>query len=189
MKHNEKEPDLNLPFAEYLWTVIMFAQTANIWTKAVEKSIKASSITVSQFVALQALLFNKKPMSPTHISRLLPIEVHSVTPMIDKLYKSELVTRRRSKTSRRSVDINITEKGKDLLYELGPSINELFESVFGQLSKSDRAELERIMRQISNATADYLGANKEHLDENARILAGLAVFKPKKNAQSVKSTE
>jgi DNA-binding MarR family transcriptional regulator len=183
MKYEKNGPGVDLPFAQYLWTVIMFAQTANIWTKAIEKSIKASNITVSQFVALQALFFNKKPMSPTHISRLLPIEVHSVTPMIDKLYKSELVTRRRSKTSRRSVDINITEKGKDLLYELGPSINELFESVFGRLSKNDRAELERIMHQISDSIADYLGADKEHLDENARILAGLAVFKPKKTAK------
>ena len=189
MKHKKKEPNLDLPFAQYLWTVIMFAQAGNLWTKAVEKSIKSANITVSQFVALQALFFNKKPMSPTHISRLLPIEVHSVTPMIDKLYKSELVTRRRSKTSRRSVDINITEKGKELLYELGPSINELFQSVFGKLSIKDRAELERIIRQVSDSTADYLGANKQHLDENARILAGLAVFKPKKNAQSVESTE
>ena len=189
MEHKIKDPNLNLPFAEYLSTVIMFAQTANIWTKAVEKSIKSSSITVSQFVALQALLFNKKPMSPTHISRLLPIEVHSVTPMIDKLYKSELVTRRRSKTSRRSVDVNITDKGKKLLYELGPSINDLFESVFGKLSKNDRIALERIMHQISDATAYYLGANKEHLDENARILAGLAVFKPKKNKQSAEPAE
>ncbi len=189
MKVEKKESNFNLPFAEYLWTVILFAQTANIWTKAIEKSIKSSNITVSQFVALQALLFNKKPMSPTHISRLLPIEVHSVTPMIDKLYKNELVTRRRSKTSRRSVDINITEKGKELLYELGPSINELFESVFGQLSKNDRAALERIMRQISDAIADYLGADKGHLEENARILAGLAVFNPKKNTQSAKSAE
>ncbi|MBN1691016.1 MAG: MarR family transcriptional regulator [Dehalococcoidia bacterium] len=182
MKLKKKDTDVDLAFTEYLWTVIIFAQAANIWTKAIEKSIKSSNITVSQFVALQALYFNKKPMSPTHISRLLPIEVHSVTPMIDKLYRSELVTRRRSKTSRRSVDVNITEKGKELLYELGPSINELFQSVFGKLSKNDRAELERIIRQISDATADYLGANKQHLEENARILAGMIVDKPKKSA-------
>ncbi len=183
MKRKKKDTKVDLPFAEYLWTVIMFAQAANIWTKAVEKSIKSSNITVSQFVALQALFFNKKPMSPTHISRLLPIEVHSVTPMIDKLYKSELVTRRRSKTSRRSVDVNITDKGKELLYELGPSINDLFQSVFGKLSNNDRADLERIIRQISDATADYLGANKQHLEENARILAGQTVSKPKKNTE------
>jgi len=183
MKHMKKNYDLDLPFKEYLWTVILFAQAGNLWTKAIEKSVKPGNITLSQFVTLQALLFNKKPMSPTHISRLLPIEVHSVTPMIDKLYKSELVTRRRSKTSRRSVDVNITDKGKELLYELGPGINDLFQSVFGKLSIKDRAELERIIHQICDATADYLGANKQHLDENARILAGMMVDKPKKNTE------
>lgn len=183
-KKNEKNA-FNLPFEEHLWTVTMFAQAGNLWSKAIERSIKSADITVSQLVTLQALFFAGKPMSPTHISRLLPLEVHSITPLIDKLYKRDLVTRRRSQTSRRCVDVKITEQGRKLLLELSPSINNVIMSVFGKLSKPDQIELIRIAHEISYAAANYLGADKEHLDENARILAGLTKFKRTKNSRNV----
>ncbi len=179
MSNTNQDYTSAIPPIEYLWTLTVFAQAGNIWAKSMEKSIQTAKITVSQLATLQALFFSKQPMSPTQISRLLPLETHSVSPLLDRLHKRKLVTRRRSKTSRRAVEVEITDQGRKLLVDLAPSINKVIKDVFGNLTKQDREELIRISHKISYAAADYLGANKKHLDENAKMLSGLINSNPK----------
>ena len=169
-----KDIGMLLPPPEMLWTVVNFAQAWNIWAKVLERSIRTGKITVSQLTTLQALYFANRALTPTQISRVLPLETHSVSPLLDRLHKRKLVTRRRSKNDRREVEVEITEQGLDLLRSLGPSIHEAMESVFHKLSEQERDVLVKLARKVSHASADYLGADKRHLDTNARVLSGLA---------------
>jgi len=156
-----------------MWTIMNFAQAWNTWAKALEKSISPAKITVSQLTALQALFYNRRSMSPTEIARVLPLETHSVSPLVDRLHKRKLVSRRRSKNDRRSVEVELTEQGIALLRELAPNINKVMEAVFGGLSQQECDDLVKLSHEISYGAADYVGANKKRLDENAKILAGL----------------
>lgn len=176
MNLQKKEYDSLIQLAppiKYMWTIVNFAQAWNTWAKALEKSISPAKITVSQLTALQALFYNKRPMSPTEISRVLPLETHSVSPLVDRLHKRKLVTRRRSKNDRRSVEVELTEQGLKLLRELAPNINKVMEAVFGNFNQQERDELVKLSHEISYGAAEYVGASKKRMDENAKILSGL----------------
>jgi len=166
------------PPTKYMWTIVNFAQAWNTWVKALEKSLSPAKMTVSQITALQALFYNKRPMTPTEIAKVLPIDTHSISPLIDKLHKRKLVTRRRSKTDRRSIKIELTAQGLELLRSLSPNINEVVEVVFGNLNQPELDEFVKWSHVISYNAADYVGANKKRMDENARILSGVLEGKP-----------
>ena len=179
-----------MPASELLWTVVNFAQSWNTWAKVLERSISSGKITVSQVTTLEALYFAKKPLSPTEISHVLPLETHSVSPLLDRLHKRKIITRRRSKSDRRAVEVEMTAQGLELLTGLGPSITEAMEAVFFVLTPSERETLVKLTQKISNAAVDYLGASKEHLASNARLMSGqsngsesLSNAKSKKNTQ------
>ncbi|MFA5398861.1 MAG: MarR family transcriptional regulator [Dehalococcoidia bacterium] len=161
------------PPTKYMWTIVNFAQAWNTWVKALEKSLSPAKMTVSQITALQALFYNKRPMSPTEISKVLPIDTHSISPLVDKLHKRKLVTRRRSKSDRRSIEVELTRQGIELLKSLSPNINEVLEVVFGNLNQKELDELVKLSHVISYNAADYVGANKKRMDENAKILSGM----------------
>lgn len=162
------------PSPELMWIVVNFAQSWNIWAKALERSLRSGNITVSQITTLQALYFAKRALSPTEISHVLPLETHSVSPLLDRLHKRKIITRRRSKTDRRAVEVEMTPKGVELLRELSASIKDAMEKVFYTLTPQERDALVKLTQKISNAAVDYLGANKEHLASNARMMSGLS---------------
>ncbi|MBN1691785.1 MAG: MarR family transcriptional regulator [Dehalococcoidia bacterium] len=162
------------PSPDLMWIVVNFAQSWNIWAKALERSIRSGNITVSQLTTLQALYFANRPLSPTEISHVLPLETHSVSPLLDRLHKRKIVTRRRSKTDRRAVEVEMTPQGLDLLKELSAGIKGAMERVFYSLTPQERETLVKLTQKISNAAVDYLGASKEHLASNARMMSGLS---------------
>ena len=162
------------PSPEQMWIVVNFAQSWNIWAKALERSLRPGKLTVSQVTTLQALYYAKKPLSPTEISHVLPLETHSVSPLLDRLHKRKIITRRRSKTDRRAVEVEMTPKGLALLTDLGAGIKDAMERVFYALTPEERETLVKLTQKISNAAVDYLGASKEHLASNARMMSGLS---------------
>ncbi|MDD5757410.1 MAG: MarR family transcriptional regulator [bacterium] len=161
------------PPIKYMWTIVNFAQAWNTWVKALEKSLSPAKMTVSQITALQALYYNKRPMTPTEIAKVLPLDTHSISPLVDKLHQRKLVTRRRSKTDRRSIEVELTRQGVEILRSLSPNINEVLEVVFGNLNQQELDEFVKLSHAISYRAADYVGANKKRMDENAQILSGM----------------
>jgi MarR family 2-MHQ and catechol resistance regulon transcriptional repressor len=161
------------PPLKFMWTIVNFAQAWNTWVKALEKSLSPAKMTVSQITTLQALFYNRRPMSPTEISKVLTLDNHSISPLVDKLHKRKLVTRRRSKNDRRSIEVELTGKGMELLRSLSPNINKVLESVFGDLTQQELDEFVKLSHLISCSAADFVGADKKRMDENARILSGM----------------
>lgn len=181
------QPDL-------IWLVVNFSQSWNTWAKALERSLRRGKITVSQITTLQALYYAKKPLSPTQISHVLPLETHSVSPLLDRLHKRKIITRRRSKSDRRAVEVEMTPQGLELLEDLSVSIKDAMEKVFYTLTPQERETMVKLTQKISNAAVDYLGANKEHLASNARMMSGLSdgneafsVTKSKRNTRKKSS--
>jgi len=178
------------PSSDLMWIVVNFAQSWNTWAKALERSLRPGKLTVSQVTTLQALYYAKKPLSPTEISHVLPLETHSVSPLLDRLHKRKIITRRRSKSDRRAVEVEMTPYGMELLTSLSPSIKDAMEKVFYQLTPPERETLVDLTQKISNAAVDYLGANKEHLASNAKMMSGLSsggvILSPVKSKKSIR---
>ncbi|MDD5399168.1 MAG: hypothetical protein PHU70_08835, partial [Dehalococcoidia bacterium] len=50
---------------------------------------------------------------------------------------------------------------------------EVLEVVFGNLNQQELDEFVKLSHAISYRAADYVGANKKRMDENAQILSGM----------------
>jgi len=161
-----------LPPPELIWMCVCFSQAWELWAKCLENSVSSSKITIAQLAAIQALFFNERAMSPTEISHVIPIETHSTSQLIDRLHQRKLVTRRRSQNDRRAVEVELTEQGLELVVGALPNITKVMRDVFEGLPEKEREHLVELLRKIAHSAADHLGANKEHLDENAKILSG-----------------
>ena len=155
-----------------LLAVVLFGQAWSLWMRSFERSIHDAKLTVSQVTALEALYFAGRHMTPTEIARVLPLEVHSVSPLIDRLYHRKLVTRRHSKSDRRSVEVELTDEGKNLLRLIVPNLRSLMDDIFGSLTQQELSEFHKLVRKVSYSCADYLGVNKENLESNTALLVG-----------------
>ena len=84
-----------------------------------------------------------------------------------------MVTRIRSQKDRRAVDVELTKEGFKVLFKVAPGVSKLMKEVIGSFTEQERDVLVKLAHRISYAATDYLGADKEHLDTNARLLAGM----------------
>jgi MarR family transcriptional regulator, 2-MHQ and catechol-resistance regulon repressor len=170
---NQDEISKLIPPFELLWAGVSFTQAWSTWMTAIEKSIRSFKVNFSQLVVLQALLFSASSLTVTDISRILPLKTASVSPLLDRLYERQLISRRRSRSDRRVVKIDITAQGRELMKEMLPGLNKVMDSVFAQLTEQERNQLIDTCHKITYLSADSLGANKKTLDTNAKLLAGL----------------
>lgn len=160
------DDEIELLAAPYgmLVSAVLLAQAFDIVSKAIAKAVGPEGISVSQYLTLWALLLSDQPMTPTEISRLLPIETQSVTALLDRLEERKLVRRRRSSRDRRSVKISLTALGEQLMKLLDPSVRQVVVNGFENLSIEERQLLNYLLRKIRDASATSLGANSEHFE-------------------------
>lgn len=151
---------------------VRFSQAFNTFSKALEKALQPAELTVSEYVTLWGMLLSSTRLTPTEVSRLLPIETNSVSGLLDRLQERRLITRRRSSRDRRTVRLTLTQRGVELLRTISPSVSELLSDVFGSLPGEEREFLDYVSRSICNASASRLGVNLEHLDTTIERLAG-----------------
>lgn len=144
----------------------MFSQATNIHTKAFAKTLAKSGagITVMQWVTLSLLLSSPGSMSLTEISRFLPIEIHSVSALVEKLESRGLIKRIRSKSDRRVVNIYLTQAGFDMLKKIVPFTHAFTTNATATLSKTQLVQLEKIMRKIRDRDLLLLGQDPHQAD-------------------------
>ncbi|MBN1376580.1 MAG: winged helix DNA-binding protein [Dehalococcoidia bacterium] len=95
-------------------------------------------------------VFIPRSFEVSDISRVMPIEAHSVVALLDRLSERGLIKRRRSKSDRRTVLVYLTDPGYELLKDVSPSISTFLNNSVGALSKSELASLKRISRKLRN---------------------------------------
>src|SRR5699024_8587980 len=101
------------------------------------------------------------------LGQLLYLDSGTLTPMLKRLEAMELVKRERSTTDERTVNITITERGKQLQSRANGIKNALVESTaismeeFGPLLEQMQAMLERIHELNKNKTYCCIEADKE----------------------------
>jgi DNA-binding MarR family transcriptional regulator len=71
-----------------------------------------------------------------------------ITRLVDRLCKRGLAKRIRSQTDRRVVQVEITQKGLDLLEELDPHVERLPPALLGHMSQTSLQQLTRLLSQV-----------------------------------------
>ncbi|NMM50124.1 MarR family winged helix-turn-helix transcriptional regulator [Marinigracilibium pacificum] len=82
-------------------------------TKAYKPLLDELGITYPQYLVL-LVLWEKDNVSVKYISQKLILETNTITPLLKRMEKSMLISRKRSEADERSVFVTLTSEGKKL---------------------------------------------------------------------------
>jgi len=125
-----------------------------VTAKKVRKSFKQElrqaklGITVEQWIILQALE-NKGGLSQLEISQAVYKDQPSVTRIIDKLVKKELITRNDDEQDRRKFRIFLTTKGEAMVRKILPLVDVFRQKAFGGIDQSQLDQFQHTLQLIS----------------------------------------
>ena len=156
-------------------TVWMFSQATNTHMKAFAKALAkaGTGITTMQWTTLWLLLSSPGSMSLTEIAKFLPIEIHSVSALVEKLEKRGLIKRIRSKNDRRVVNIYLTEQGFNILKKTAPYTYDFNMNTIGTLSGAQIKALQKITKKIRDRDLEMLEQDPKRADVVLERLANM----------------
>lgn len=108
------------------------------------------NITVPQFSALQ-ILINNGDMTIGELSQKMALACSTITDLIDRMEKSELVIRKKDDKDKRVVRIEVLPKGFDILNRVLDKRREFLGSKLKDFSDKDKMELNRGLESLYEA--------------------------------------
>lgn len=109
------------------------------------------NLTVSQFGALEAL-YHLGPLNLSELSQKLLKSGGNITMVADNLEKRGLLVRKRSKTDRRYVKVELTSDGKKLIESIFPNHVTNIVNEMDTLEPNELEELSRLCKKLGRRT-------------------------------------
>jgi DNA-binding MarR family transcriptional regulator len=145
---------------------MLFMQTSNAVQKFSDSLFyRRSKLSTSKFAVLQILDESDGRMTPSEISRWILRERHNVTTLVARMKREGLVEVEPSTTDRRSVNIILTDKGREKLEQATPVAQEIVEKVMK--SVGDRS-LNSIMKSMGILRQNAYDGMSSLADEKKR---------------------
>lgn len=126
--------------------VYLYAETRRA-TKEVARHHGLTGPQVSAIKMLEAF----GDLSLSALSARMSAKNSTITGVVDRMERNELVRRTRSEADRRVVLIRLTQKGRALAEAIPVASLEIFATALDSLPKSDRDKLRGILRRLSDA--------------------------------------
>ncbi len=140
-----------------LRTFILFVQTAQAVLKYTDAHLyRAARLSIVKLVVLRVLASHNGVMIPSEIAEWTQTERHNITTLIDRMKNEGLVTSERNKKDKRSVNITLTEKGREVLMQAMPVAREIVDQVMSSITDHDTLLLEKLLRGLRQNTYNSL---------------------------------
>ena len=137
-----------LKYKELLDTVITLTQVNGYFTKVLNENISKFGLNLTDFSVLD-LLFQKGEQTTQKIGEKMLITSGSITYIVNKLEKMELICRNKSKTDKRITYIKLTKKGRETIFELLPLQIEKINEIFSDFSREDLINLNHLLKKFN----------------------------------------
>ena len=98
-----------------------------------------------------SILDAEGPVSQRALSERIGVDTSSMVQRMDVLEEKRLIKRGRKAEDRRSYEIELTTKGREVLEELRREAGTHMERVFGALTREERSELHRLLQKVGDA--------------------------------------
>ncbi|MDV4149276.1 MarR family transcriptional regulator [Clostridium sp. AL.422] len=120
--------------------VIAMARTYNDLFFQIEKSLQEFQLNSSEFGVLE-MLYHKGDQPVQKVADKILVTSGTITYVINKLEKKELVIRRKCNKDKRIYYVSLTEKGENFIAHIFPKHKEFLNNLFKDLSEEDKREL------------------------------------------------
>lgn len=97
-----------------------------------------SEVTLAQCHALVEI-GRSKTISLKELSNLLGLDISTMSRTVESLVKKDFVFRSPSKVDRRSIDIELTDKGLNIFNEIETKMNNEFKNIFEKIPTEDQS--------------------------------------------------
>ncbi|MCT7941902.1 MarR family winged helix-turn-helix transcriptional regulator [Shewanella holmiensis] len=114
-----------------------------------KKLSKETGLTSPQLLVLQAIADHDDAMVK-EVAETINLSSATITSILDRLEKRQLVTRTRSVTDKRKVGIRLTEQGKDILKDSPKPLQAHFIARFESMEDWDQSQMLATMQRISS---------------------------------------
>ena len=132
---------------------ILFGQTSMVAKKYTDAYFyKKTGLSGIKFIVLQTLANNKGTMTPSKIAQWVYKERHNITTLVNRMSRDGLVVAKRSSKDRRSVNITLTDKGREVLMQAMPVAREIVDQVMSSITDRDTLLLEKLLRGLNKDT-------------------------------------
>ena len=118
----------------------------------IEPRLAAHCLTPTQLGVLEAIL-HRGPMTQRELGRKVLTSPGNMTDVIDKLEGRGLVRRTRSESDRRSIHVDLTQAGRDLIQRLFPSHAADIAQAMSGLTMAELTRLADLLRKLGTAAA------------------------------------
>lgn len=123
-------------------------KTADQLEAKLNQFLSCKNIQQSRFFILILLLRNPDGMTLSKLAYGIGVSKPTMSGLIDRMYKDELLDRKESEKSRREVVISISEKGRNLINSLLPEHYDIVSNLMENLTEEDYKDLKRILSKI-----------------------------------------
>ena len=137
-----------LKHKELLNTVITLTQVNGYFTKVLNENISKFGLNLTDFSVLD-LLFQKGEQTTQKIGEKMLITSGSITYIVNKLEKMELICRNKSEIDKRITYIKLTKKGRETIFELLPLQIEKINEIFSDFSREDLINLNHLLKKFN----------------------------------------
>ena len=137
-----------LKHKELLNTVITLTQVNGYFTKVLNENISKFGLNLTDFSVLD-LLFQKGEQTTQKIGEKMLITSGSITYIVNKLEKMELICRNKSETDKRITYIKLTKKGRETIFELLLLQIEKINEIFSDFSREDLINLNHLLKKFN----------------------------------------
>ncbi|MCJ7743032.1 MAG: MarR family transcriptional regulator [Dehalococcoidales bacterium] len=138
---------------------ILFVQTADAVLKYADASFYKAGLSVIKFIVLRVLAANGGTMTPSEIAEWTLRERHSITTLVDRMRKDGLVKTEPHSMDKRSINVTLTDKGREVLSQAAPAAQEIVNQAMLSIGEGDAAALEKsliVLRQNAHHGLEHV---------------------------------
>ena len=106
--------------------------------KSIERDIRTYGMNPTEFAVLE-LIYNKGEQTVQKIGEKVLIASSSITYVVDKLEKKELLRRTPNPEDRRIILVSITEEGRKMMDEIFPNHSRSVQKILGGLDAEEKS--------------------------------------------------
>ena len=128
-----------------------------------EQRLHPFGLTPSQFFVLDAL-WSKDSVSIGELGEQVALDTSTLTGILDRLERNELVERHQNPADRRSVLVTLTDHARELEPQVMPLVKELDISLRHPFSAADMSVFERLLDSFTDVL-DKTASDKEDVGQ------------------------